>query len=121
MSGHFDVPLIAPVGTPGIFDQPIILALFRSIPHNQNRMVSGFGALDISIDTHTLNLVSVRLWNFKDGESLEERFLAKNQYSQRYSFCFVNMYYNELQFFEKCPNHTFKVDFLCQKSIQGDH
>ena len=83
ISGHFNVPLIAPVGTPGIFDQPIILAFFGSIPHNQNRMVSGFGALNISIDTHTFNLVSVGLWNFKDGGSLEKIFFAKNQYSQR--------------------------------------
>ena len=83
ISGHFNVPLIAPVGTPGIFDQPIILAFFGSIPHNQNRMVSGFGTLNISIDTHTFNLVSVGLWNFKDGGSLEKIFFAKNQYSQR--------------------------------------
>ena len=83
ISGHFNVPLIAPVGTPGIFDQPIILALFRSIPHNQNRMVSSFGALNISIDTHTFNSVSVQLWNFKDGGSLNERFLAKNQHIER--------------------------------------
>ena len=77
ISGHFNVPLIAPVGTPGIFDQPIILALFCSIPHNQNRMVSSFGALNISIDTHTFNSVSVQLWNFKDGGSFKRKIFGQ--------------------------------------------
>jgi hypothetical protein len=31
-------------------------------------------------------LVSVRLWNFKDGGSLNAKFLAKNQHTQRNLF-----------------------------------
>ena len=31
-------------------------------------------------------LISVRLWNFKDGGSLKAKFLVKNQYTQRNSF-----------------------------------
>ena len=34
----------------------------------------------------TYTLMSVRLWNFKDGGSLNTRFLPKNQHAQRISF-----------------------------------
>ena len=32
---------------------------------------------------YVFTLISVQLWNFKDGESKKARFLAKNQYTQR--------------------------------------
>ena len=35
-------------------------------------------------------LISVRLWNFKDGGSKKARFLAKNQYTQRKPLYFDN-------------------------------
>ena len=35
-------------------------------------------------------LISVRLWNFKDGGSQKARFLAKNQYTQRKPLYFEN-------------------------------
>ena len=41
----------------------------------------------------TLNdsfIISVRLWNFKDGGSYKARFLAKNQHTQRKPLHFVN-------------------------------
>ena len=40
--------------------------------------------------TLTYILISVRLWNFKDGGSKKARFLAKNQYTQRKSLYFEN-------------------------------
>ena len=36
------------------------------------------------------SLISVRLWNFKDGGSYKARFLAKNQYTQRKPLYFEN-------------------------------
>ena len=36
------------------------------------------------------HLMSVRLWNFKDGGYYKARFLAKNQHTQRKPLYFVN-------------------------------
>ena len=35
-------------------------------------------------------LISVRLWNFKDGGSLKARFLAKNQHTKKKLLYFIN-------------------------------
>ena len=58
----------------------------------------------------TCTLMSVRLWNFKDGGSLKARFLAKNQYTPRKLLYFVNIpnarfnsNYHTYQFLELCP------------------
>ena len=61
-------------------------------------------------------LVSVRLWNFKDGGSYNTRFLPKNKNAQR--IFFLKQIYNELLFAKKCQNCTFKVNFLCLKSTK---
>ena len=45
--------------------------------------VSYFWLLHIKIITNAIHLVSVRLWNFKDGGSLKVRFLAKNQHNPK--------------------------------------
>ena len=51
---------------------------------------------------------SVRLWNFKDGGSLNARFLPKNQHAQR---IFFKQSYNELWFVKKVPKFLCKIFF----------
>ena len=64
--------------------------------------------IPIIVDSCTYNyvLMSVRLWNFKDGGSQNATFLSKNQHAQR---IFFKQSYDELWFVEKCQNRTFKV------------
>ena len=43
-----------------------------------------------AMKSNGFNLISVRFWSFKDGESSKARFLAKNQYTQRKPLYFEN-------------------------------
>ena len=52
-------------------------------------------------------LISVRLWNFKDGGSLKAKFLVKNQYTQRNSF--------KNSFHDYCTSKSAKI--VLSKSI----
>ena len=57
------------------------------------------------------NLMSVRLWNFKDGGVLKWKSFA--QVSTCSKDIFLKQSYYELWFVKKCRNRTFKVNFLC--------
>ena len=39
VSGHHDVALHSPASTPGVLDEPVVLALVSSIPDYQHSMV----------------------------------------------------------------------------------
>jgi hypothetical protein len=71
--------------------------------------------------------MSIRLWNFKDGQ-----WVLKCKIFAQESTCLkkilLKQSYDELWFVKMCQNYTFKVNFLCQKSIEffkninlGDH
>ena len=52
-------------------------------------------------------LISVRLWDFKDGGSQQARFLAKNQYSQRKRFKIPSTYDSSSKI-----GHDFRIENL---------
>ena len=47
-------------------------------------------------------------------ESIQFQLCRQSRYSRKITAFYE---YNELRFVKKCKNHTFKVDFLCQKLI----
>ena len=53
------------------------------------------------------NLMSVRLYNFKDGESKKLDYCPRIKVNKKELRTCIN---------KKCQNRTFKVNFLCQKS-----
>ena len=56
------------------------------------------------------------MWSFQTGGTKLERFLPKNQHTQRKLFNFENWVNGEVsKSVKKCQNLTFKVNFLCQK------
>ena len=61
-----------------------------------------------------------RLWSFQTGGTTLERFLPKNQYTQRKLLNFENWVSGEVSKSAKSPNLlTFKVNFLHQKSSES--
>jgi hypothetical protein len=63
-------------------------------------------------------LMSVRLWNFKDGGSLNTRFLPKNQHAQRISILNnPTMNYGSSKS-SKSYFQSQSQSFLCQKSTE---
>ena len=64
----------------------------------------------------TLTLWQYRLWSFQTGGTKLERFLPKNQHTQRKFLNFENWTNGEVSKSAKSPNlPTFKVNFLYQK------
>ena len=60
-------------------------------------------------------LISVWLWNFKDGGTKKQDFCPRiNMLKGKLFFKSAN----ELRFIEQCQNLTFKVNFWCQKSTE---
>ena len=66
----------------------------------KNRQIAGLFIIFVLVSPYLL--MSVRLWNFKDGGVLK----CKKQS------------WDELWFVKKCLNCTFKVNFLSQKSTE---
>ena len=63
-----------------------------------------------------LRLWQYGLWSFQAGGTKLERFLPKNQHTQRKLLNFENWVNGEVsKSVQKCQNLTFKVNFLCQK------
>ena len=64
-------------------------------------------------DEHNIwRLWQYGLWSFQTGSTKLERFLPKNQHTQRKLLNFENWCNGEVS--KKCQNLTFKVNFLCQ-------
>ena len=65
---------------------------------------------------HSLTLWQYGLWSFQTGGTKLERFLPKNQHTQRKLLNFENWVNGEVSKSAKSPNLlTFKVNFLYQK------
>jgi hypothetical protein len=56
-------------------------------------------------------------WSFQVGDTKLERFLHKNQHTQRKLLTFEFWINGELS--KKCQNWTFKVNLLCQKLFES--
>ena len=60
--------------------------------------------------------MAIRVVEFSNGGIKLERFLPKNQHTQRKLLNFENWVNGEVsKSVKKCQNLTFKVNFLCQK------
>ena len=64
----------------------------------------------------TMCIKTLRVVEFSNGGNKLERFLPKNQHTQRKLLTFENWFSGEVSKSAKSPNLlTFKVNFLCQK------
>ena len=60
--------------------------------------------------------MAIRVGEFSSGGTKLERFLPKNQHTQRKLLNFENRVNGEMsKSVKNCQNFTFKVNFLCQK------
>ena len=67
-----------------------------------------------------IHLWQYGLWSFQTGGTKLERFLTKNQHTQRKLLNFQNWVNGEVPKSAKSPNLlTFKVSFRCQKSSES--